>query len=128
MGRIAKSAGYRVPCDEMWRRIGDFRRMEWHPEVRRVETSEDGTSRKLTTSDGTVLAESLIDSGSRHYTYRLEGGPSPVADAISTLRVRAQNRGACVVEWEADFKAANVADDEAHSFISRIFQTGLNAL
>jgi hypothetical protein len=128
MGRITKSAGYRVPCDEMWRRIGDFERMEWHPSVRRVETSDDGTSRKLTTADGTVLAESLIDAGSRHYTYRLEGGPTPVAHAISTLRVRAQNRSACVVEWVSDYKAAGVAEDEAHSFMSRIFQTGLNAL
>ncbi|HEX3325683.1 MAG TPA: SRPBCC family protein [Actinomycetota bacterium] len=128
MGKITKTAGYRVPCDEMWRRIGDFRRMDWHPAVRRVETSDDGITRKLTTSDGTVLAESLIDSGSRHYTYRFEGGRLPVADAVSTLRVRAQNRGACVVEWEAQFTATGVADDEAHSFISRIFQTGLNAL
>jgi hypothetical protein len=128
MGRITKTAGYRVPCDEMWRRIGDFRRMDWHPAVRRVETSDDGTTRKLTTSDGTVLAESLIDSGSRHYTYRFEDGPLPVANAVSTLRVRAQNRDACVVEWEARFTATGVADDEAHSFISRIFQTGLNAL
>jgi mxaD protein len=112
----------------MWRRIGDFRRMDWHPAVRRVETSDDGTTRKLTTSDGPVLAESLIDSGSRHYTYRLEDGALPVADAVSTLRVRAQNRGACVVEWEARFTTTGVADDEAHSFISRIFQTGLNAL
>jgi mxaD protein len=128
MGKITKTAGYRVPCDEMWRRIGDFRRMDWHPAVRRVETSDDGTTRKLTTSDGTVLAESLIDTGSRHYTYRLEDGALPVADAVSTLRVRAQNRGACVVEWEARFTTTGVADDEAHSFISRIFQTGLNAL
>jgi mxaD protein len=128
MGKISKSAGYRVPCDEMWRRIGDFRQMEWHPAVRRVETSEDGTSRKLTTSDGAVLAESLIDSGSRHYTYRLEDGSVPVIDAVSTLRVRAQNRGACVVEWESHFTATGRADEEAHSFISRIFQAGLNAL
>jgi hypothetical protein len=128
MGKISKSAGYRVPSDEMWKRIGDFRRMEWHPAVRRVETSEDGTSRTLTTSDGAVLAESLIDSGSRHYTYRLQGEPAPVADAVSTLRVRAQNRGACVVEWEAHFTATGRAGEQAHSFISRIFQAGLNAL
>jgi mxaD protein len=128
MGKITKSAGYRVPCEEMWRRIGDFQRMEWHPAVRRVETSDDGTTRRLTTSDGTVLAESLIDSGARHYTYRLEEGLLPVADAVSTLRVRAQNRGACVVEWEARFTPSGGTDEEARSFISRIFQTGLNAL
>lgn len=128
MGKISKSAGYRVPCDEMWKRIGDFRRMEWHPSVRRVESSEDGTTRRLTTAEGAVLAESLIDSGSRHYTYRLEDGSVPVDDAVSTLRVRAKNRGACVVEWEVQYTATGPADDEAHSFISRIFQTGLNAL
>jgi hypothetical protein len=112
----------------MWNRIGDFQHMEWHPAVRRVETSQDGTSRRLTTSDGAVLAESLIDSGSRHYTYRLEKAPVPVADAVSTLRVKAKNRGACVVEWEAQFTAPDSADEQARSFIGRIFQTGLNAL
>lgn len=128
MGKVTRSAAYRVPCEVMWKRIGDFRHMEWHPAVRRVETSEDGTSRKLTTADGSVLAESLIDRGSRHYTYRLEKGPLPVADAVSTLRVRARDRGACVVEWEAHFTAPETADEQAHSFLARIFQTGLNAL
>jgi Polyketide cyclase / dehydrase and lipid transport len=129
MGKVIRSAAYRVGSDDMWRRIGDFQRVEWHPAIARSEQCDDGNRRKLTTIDGAILSESLVSVGSRHYTYRSDESPLPVTDLVSTLRVRATNRGACVVECESEFDtAAGVADEDAGAMIARIHQTGLNAL
>lgn len=128
MGSVRKSAAFHVASADMWKRIGDFQRMEWHPAIAHAQECDEGSRRKLTTVDGAILSDSLLSAGSHHYTYRSDESTLPVTDLVSTLRVRAKNRDTCVVEWESEFIAAGIADEDARAMIGRILQNGLNAL
>lgn len=129
---VKKSVDINGTAASAWKAIGEFCAIaQWHPVVATCEESEaDGaTFRTLTTTDGAVLYEKLLDHSddAMSYTYEIVESPLPVAGYVSTLKVRTAGYGAAI-DWTGQFEAAGASDQEAVDAISGIYTAGLGAL
>ena len=114
----------------VWWDIGDFCEIEaWHPVVAECEDwDEDGvTYRTLTTTDGAVIKERLIEETDTGYSYEIIESPLPVANYRATLSVMPGGEGT-VIDWSAHFDAAGAPDAVAADVIGGIFQGGLDEI
>lgn len=135
---VEESATLRASPEEVWRTIGRFDNVAWHPVVARTEivsgsAGQPGAVRLITTGDGAQLRERLVahDDSARRYSYRIEVSPLPVKGYESTLRVEAAGSGSRVVwgsHFERDPAAAGVSDAQAREIVSGIYRAGLGAL
>jgi len=129
VAKVQKSKAFDVPADEMWQRIGDFHRMQtWLPGIESEERIDGGSKRRLTLGGGMQMVEQLLDQAERQYTYSIDEGPLPIANYVSTLRVRPAGDNACVVEWESEFDPVGIPDDQAVAIVEAIYDSGLNGL
>lgn len=129
MAEVHVSKRYEVPGQKLWDRIGDPAKLaDWHPYVERTEALDGGKRRVNTTADGSQVSETILEEADRHHVFRIDDGPLPYADFISTVRVRDDGDRACVVEWEATLHPKGVSEDEAVEFTRQFFQAGLDAL
>jgi hypothetical protein len=118
-----------VPAEDVWERIGDPTRIfEWHPFIEQTEVLDEGKRRVNTTVDGSRVSETILEEGERHHVFRIDEGPLPYDEFVSTIRVRDEGGSACVVEWEATLAPNGVSEQEAVEFTRRFFQAGLDAL
>jgi len=125
--RVAKR--YKVPGRELWERIGDPTKIfEWHPFIERTDVLDGGKRRVNTTVDGLRVSETILEEAERHLIFRIDEGPLPYDEFVSTIRVRDEGEGACVVEWEATLAPKGVTEEEAVEFTRGFFQAGLDAL
>ena len=129
---VKKSVNINAAPAAAWKAVRDFCAIaDWHPVVATCEQSEEGgeTFRTLTTTDGAVLYEKLLDHSddTMSYTYEIVDSPLPVAGDVSTLQVRTAGYGG-VIEWTGQFEAAGASDQEAVDAISAIYSAGLAAL
>jgi hypothetical protein len=129
---VKKSVDINGTAATAWQAIGDFCAIaEWHPVVATCEESEEGgaTFRTLTTADGAVLYEKLLDHSddAMSYTYEIVDSPLPVAGYVSTLKARTVGYGAAI-DWTGQFEAAGASDQEAVDAIGGIYGAGLAAL
>ena len=129
---VSKSIDLQTSPAQVWKVIGDFCSIaEWHPVIASCEQSEKGgaTYRKLTTTDGGVLVEKLIERSDEamSYTYTIVESPLPVVDYVSTLRVGTQGYGARVF-WSGTFSAEGASDQQAIEVIAGIYQAGLKGI
>ena len=70
---VKRSKRFDVPADELWSRIGDFHALHtWHPGIAASDRLQGGSVRRLTTADGGTTVETLLEQGTRSYTYRLQ--------------------------------------------------------
>ena len=117
--------------DTVWRAIGGFGQIaEWHPLIERAELTEiEGDAyRHLTTVDGELFLERLIEAGPHHLTYEMEdGGPLPVADHRATLSVVAEP-GGCHVYWSALFVPMGADAHLADEIVGAFYEIGLRAV
>lgn len=129
MARVLKSKAFDVSADEMWQRVGDFHRLQtWLPGIEKEEKIDDGRKRRLSLGGGMQMVEELLDRTERQYTYSINEGPLPIANYVSTLRVREAGSDACVVEWESEFDAVGVPEAQAVAIVEAIYDAGLNGL
>lgn len=129
---VKRSVDINGTAASAWKVIGEFCSIaKWHPVVATCEESEaDGaTFRTLTTTDGAVLYEKLLDHSddTMSYTYEIVDSPLPVANYVSTLKVRTAGYGAAI-DWTGQFDAAGASDQEAIDAIGGIYKAGLTAL
>jgi hypothetical protein len=129
---VKRSAQLAADAASVWRRIGDFARLDaWHPAVAACVLEPGGGApvRKLTTVDGAVLRERLIAASQADmtYSYSILDGPLPVADYQATLSV-APAGGGSVVVWTSTFRARGATDEAAAGVIGGIYEAGLKAL
>lgn len=115
-----------------WAAVGDFCHIAvWHPAVAKCDlSSKDGdTLRTLTLKDGAQLVEKqvAIDGNTMSLTYTIVGGPLPIANYASTLKVVARPQGA-TFDWSGTFDAKGVPDADAVKIITGIYAAGLDAL
>jgi hypothetical protein len=129
---VKRSAHLAADAASVWRRIGDFARLDaWHPAVAACTLEAGGGDpvRKLTTVDGVVLRERLVAASDADmtYSYAILDGPLPVADYQATLSV-APIGGGSVVVWTSTFRASGASDAKAAGVIGGIYEAGLGAL
>lgn len=116
--------------DAVWAAIGGFAHIaEWHPLIARAELTEiDGeTYRHLTSIDGELFLERLIESGPHHLTYEMVDGPLPVADHRATFSVVAEP-GGCHVYWSAYFEPTGSDAHLADEIVGTFYEIGLGAI
>ncbi len=120
---------------EVWREIGRFGQLAWHPAVATTVVQGNpervGAVREVTTVDGAVLVEKLLahDAHQHSLRYRVEHWPLPVTGYVSTLQVRPGRFGGSTVVWSSQFRRTDAIDDAgARQLVSGIYTSGLQAL
>lgn len=128
MATIQRQRELEASAEEVWGRIGDFNSADsWHPAIASQTGSEDGTVRELTTVDGAVIVETLLDQGENFYSYRIDDSPLPLAKFQATLRAEPSGSGSTVI-WEAEFEPSGASEEEALGIVGGIFDAGLDAI
>ena len=125
--RLRRMVELSAPADEVWARIGGFAAIaEWHPMIASAEIVEiaDDTYRHLTTEDGAMIIERLIETSPRHYAYEIVDGPLPVSDYRAHFSCVEEAEG-CHVFWSAHFEATDPLADE---MVTAIYESGLAAI
>lgn len=125
--RLHRMVELSAPSDEVWSVIGEFGSIaDWHPLIASAEVVDiDGvTHRHLTTSDGELILERLIEFSPRHYSYEIVDAPLPVADYRAHFSCVDEGDG-CHVFWSAYFEATDPAADD---IVAAIYEEGLAAI
>jgi hypothetical protein len=113
----------------VWSLIGQFGGA-WHPLNARVSLTGAGIGqlRTILTLDGQQIVERLeaVDEAKRFLRYSNIAGMA-VSHYTSTLEVKPKGSGS-VVDWRAQFLAANATDRAMKVRVSTLFKTGLESL
>lgn len=130
MTRMERAIVLDMAPDEAWRIIGSFGDMSWHPAIAETQMrdGEGHTDRVVTLAlNGKQAVERLTGTRPRGYSYASLSTPSPTRDYKSDLRVEDAGGKARVV-WSCSFEPKGVSEAEAVAVLTRIYDTGLNAL
>jgi hypothetical protein len=114
---------------EVWAKIGGWCAIaDWHPVVAKCDEDEaDGKkTRTLTTGDGAVINETMLESGDTSYGYRIDESPLPVENYTANFAVEGDADQARIV-WTANFDPKG-DEAEAVAVIQGIFDGGLEAI
>lgn len=120
---------------DVWKMIGKFDTLPWHPGIEPKTAIVNGNIRELTAVEGIPkFKETLIEEGEdrktgvRYYTYQMTEG-LPV-QPISTLKVEPYGKGSRIT-WTADMDLSSLNEETANAVESGIkgfYQMGLSAL
>lgn len=128
MNSIKRSRELNVSADQAWTLIGRPESIsEWHPAIE--ASPMKGLSRECRLADGALIQEEIRehDDAGRRYTYVVVGGPLPVKDYSSTLRVDSVGEGRCRVEWACSFEPL-APPEQVEAMIQGVYDAGLNAI
>jgi hypothetical protein len=126
---VAESVELAAAPDDVWSLIGQFGGA-WHPLTARINLTGAGIGqlRTMLTLDGQQTVERLeaIDDEKRFLRYTHIAGMA-VSHYTGTLEVKPKGSGS-VVDWRAQFLAANATDRAMKVKVSTLFKTGLESL
>jgi len=126
---VAESVELTAAPDDVWSLIGQFGGA-WHPLTARINLTGAGIGqlRTMLTLDGQQTVERLeaIDDEKRFLRYTHIAGMA-VSHYTGTLEVKPKGSGS-VVDWRAQFLAANATDRAMKVKVSTLFKTGLESL
>lgn len=125
--RIRRWVSLPWPARQVWGEIGGFGDIAaWHPLIDKAELVdiEGEPHRHLTTSDGDLIMERLVETGPHHYSYEIIDSHLPVDNFRATLSCVVEDEG-CHVFWSAVFDPTDPLADEV---ISGMFEEGLRGL
>ena len=129
---VSREAVIDAAPGRVWQVMGAFCSIsEWHPVIARCEeqTVDGAPHRRLTTQDGGVLLERLLehDNDGMAYSYSIVESPLPVQDYRSTISV-ADEGGKAKVTWRSSFEPKGISGEEAGKIVGGIYDAGLEAL
>lgn len=137
---VTESADFDAPPAEVWKRIGRFGDLGWHPAVASTEITKGtdnqrGAVRSIKTKDGAEIVEELLSrsEGKHQLRYRILTSPLPVAGYESVLKVEPQGNGSRVV-WSSRFNRSaqarkdGMSGDQAREVIAGIYRGGFEGL
>jgi hypothetical protein len=126
---VAESVELAAAPDDVWSLIGQFGGA-WHPLTARISLTGAGIGqlRTMLTLDGQQTVERLeaIDDEKRFLRYTHIAGMA-VSHYTGTLEVKPKGSGS-VVDWRAQFLAANATDRAMKVKVSTLFKSGLESL
>lgn len=114
----------------LWAKVGAWCALaDFHPAIAKCEEAKAGgkATRTLTTKDGGVIKETMLDSGATSYSYRIDESPLPVAGYTASFAMTPGKGGATLV-WSAKFEPKGASEAEAKKVIQGIFDSGLDAI
>lgn len=141
--KVTKTIEIAAPADKVWKVIGNFQDMGWHPAIEKTEGSggnEAGAKRKLTLKGGATIEEALTryDAAGHVLGYEITNVDVkvlPVANYSSTLSV-SEDGGKSTVTWKGAFYRGymnndpppELSDEAAVKAVTGIYESGLDAM
>lgn len=141
--KVNKSIEINAPADAVWKVIGNFQDMSWHPAIEKTEGSggnDAGAKRTLTLKGGAKIEEALTryDAASKSLGYEITNVDVkvlPVANYSSTLSVAGEG-GKSTVTWKGAFYRGymnndpppELSDEAAVKAVTGIYDAGLAAI
>ncbi len=138
--RLKESVEINAPADKVWKIVGNYGDMSWHPAIGKTEVTkgkadEVGATRTLTFKDGGGVKEVLTgyETDRMLMKYEITEGSLPVRDYGANIRVESAGDGKSVVTWRAMFKRQDPAspgapgqdDATAKEVVTGILKDGL---
>jgi mxaD protein len=138
--RLKESVEINAPADKVWKIVGNYGDMSWHPAIGKTEVTkgkadEVGAARTLTFKDGGGVKEVLTgyETDRMLMKYEITEGTLPVRDYGANIRVESAGDGKSVVTWRAMFKRKDPAspgapgqdDATAKEVVTGILKDGL---
>jgi mxaD protein len=138
--RLKESVEINAPADKVWKIVGNYGDMSWHPAIGKTEVTkgkagEVGATRTLTFKDGGGVKEVLTgyEADRMLMKYEITEGTLPVRDYGANIRVESAGDGKSVVTWRAMFKrkdpaspgAAGQDDAAAKEAVTGVLKSGL---
>lgn len=138
--RLKESVEINAPADKVWKIVGNYGDMSWHPAIGKTEVTkgkadEVGATRTLTFKDGGGVKEVLTGYEAERMLmkYEITEGTLPVRDYGANIRVESAGDGKSVVTWRAMFKrkdpanpgAAGQDDAAAKEAVTGVLKSGL---
>jgi hypothetical protein len=129
---VSREAVIDAAPGRVWQVMGAFCSIsEWHPVIARCEeqTVDGAPHRRLTTQDGGVLLERLLehDNDGMAYSYSIVESPLPVQDYRSTISV-ADEGGKARLIWRSSFAPKGASEADAAKVIGGIYDAGLASI
>lgn len=132
MTKVAMSAKFPVPADKVWELISGFNALpQWHPAIKESKLDSGGTVRTLELNGGGSVVEKLeqFANKERVCSYSILQGPLPVANYLSTIKVKEDSDGkSCTIDWSSEFQPAGAPEADAVKVIQSIYQAGFDSL
>ncbi len=141
--KVTETVEINAPPDKVWKAIGNFQDMSWHPAVAKVEGqggNDPNATRTLTLKSGGTIAEKLdgYDAAKMQYKYEItdvDVKVLPVKNYSSSISVK-DNGGKSTVEWKGAFYRGymnndpppELNDEAAIKAVTGVYRTGLDAL
>lgn len=141
--KVTKSIEINAPADKVWKIVGNFQDMNWHPAVEKTEGTggnEAGAKRTLTLKGGGQIHETLTkhDAAGRSLSYEItdvDVKVLPVKNYSSTLAVEDEG-GKSVLKWRGAFYRGymnndpppELNDEAAVKAVSGVYDGGLEAV
>ncbi len=139
----SKSVETNAPADKVWKIIGNFQDMSWHPAVEKTEGTggnDAGAKRTLTLKGGGKIEESLTKHDAAGYSLAYEitnvdVKVLPVTNYSSTLSVSGEG-GKSTITWRGAFYRGfmnndpppELNDEAAVKAVSGVYDGGLAAV
>ncbi len=141
--KVTKTIEINAPADKVWKMIGNFQDMGWHPAVEKTEGSggnEPGAKRTLTLNGGGQIHEALTkyDAAGRSFSYEItdvDVKVLPVKNYSSTLSVEGEGNKS-VLKWRGAFYRGymnndpppELNDEAAVKAVTGVYDGGLQAV
>ena len=141
--KVSETVEINAAPDKVWRAIGNFQDMSWHPAVAKLEGTggnDANATRTLTLQSGGTIAEKLIqnDAAGKHYKYEITSVDVkvlPVNNYSSMLSVKGEG-DTSTVEWKGGFYRGfmnndpppELSDEAAVNAVKGVYRSGLDAL
>lgn len=141
--KVNKSVEINAPVDKVWKIIGDFQNMGWHPAIEKTEGTggnEPGAKRTLTLKGGAKIEEALtkFDAAGHSLSYEITAVDVkvlPVNNYSSTLSVEGEG-GKSKVTWKGAFYRGfmnndpppELNDEASVKAVTGIYDAGLEAI
>jgi mxaD protein len=128
MPEVTEVAEAMIDADTLWKEVGDFDSLGWHPLVRGVTVSdESGGHARLVRIEG--RGEQLerlqaVDTAHRMYRYSVEYSSLPVRNYTGEFRVEAADTGMSRVVSRAQFTLADESDDSTLAAVRSFLHAG----
>jgi hypothetical protein len=146
--KVTETVEISASPDKVWKVIGNFQDMSWHPAVAKLEGSggnDPNATRVLTLKSGGTISEKLIENGvdkadptKKVYKYEItdvDVKVLPVKNYSSSLSVKGEGDKS-TVEWRGAFYRGymnndpppELNDEAAKKAVTGVYRTGLDAL
>jgi len=131
MSEVRVSISIARPAEDVWSLLGGF---DWLPRwldvIASSSLSDSGRLRHLRTADGAVIVERLLtfDEESKHYSYALLEGPSPVIDYVGTMSAQDDGKGGTLAFWSSTFLVQGAEEAQVVAHFEALYHTGLQRL